>query len=216
MTYLELCNEVLQRLRENAVATVSQTSYSKLIGLYVNDAKRQVEDSWSWSALSVETPVITAPGTTTYTVVGSGVRQRDVVANIVTAGRQAQLTRVPLQWITDQQQLTTTQTGTPTYYAWNGNNGTDGKVELYPTPNLACTIMFNMTVPQVKLVADGDMMTVPDEPVIAGAYARALVERGEDAGLSSSEAYQMFKAVLSDYISIESSRDPDATQWVPT
>ena len=51
MTYLELVNDVLIRLREAEVETVSQTDYSKLIGKFVNDAKRQVEDAYSWNVL---------------------------------------------------------------------------------------------------------------------------------------------------------------------
>ena len=63
-----------------------------------------------------------------------------------------------------------------------------------------------MTVPQVALSADADIITVPSEPVIAGAVARALVERGEDGGLNSAEAYNLFKSVLADYISLEKER----------
>lgn len=50
-TYLQLVNDVLVRLRETPVSTVSQTSYSMLVGALVNDAKREVEDSWQWSQL---------------------------------------------------------------------------------------------------------------------------------------------------------------------
>lgn len=50
-TYLQLVNDVLVRLREPQVSTVSQTPYSALIGALVNDAKREVEDAWQWSQL---------------------------------------------------------------------------------------------------------------------------------------------------------------------
>ena len=50
-TYLQLVNDVLVRLRETTVSSVSQTSYSALIGALVNDAKREVEDAWQWSQL---------------------------------------------------------------------------------------------------------------------------------------------------------------------
>jgi len=50
-TYLQLVNDVLVRLREAQVSSVAQTSYSALIGALVNDAKREVEDAWQWSAL---------------------------------------------------------------------------------------------------------------------------------------------------------------------
>ena len=51
MTYLQLVNKVLVRLRENEVSTVSENSYSKLIGEYVNDAKRDVQNAWDWTGL---------------------------------------------------------------------------------------------------------------------------------------------------------------------
>lgn len=214
MTYLDLVNEVLRRLRENTVATVNQSAYSRLIGYYVNDSKRQVEDAWNWEALSQSLPVTTSPGTTTYTITGSGIRQKDVTANITTSGNQTPMRQVPAKWIQDQQQLTTTQSSRPYYFAWVGTDGTDSKVEVFPTPDGAYTLMFNMTVPQVNLSSDGDVLSVASEPVIAGAFARALVERGEDGGLASSEAYSMFKSVLADYISLEAARDISNDVWV--
>jgi hypothetical protein len=42
-----------------------------------------------------------------------------------------------------------------------------------------------------------------------------LVERGEDGGLSSSEAYTLFRSMLSDYIDLESNRYPENQQFVP-
>ena len=47
----------------------------------------------------------------------------------------------------------------------------------------------------------------------SGAYARALVERGEDGGLSSSEAQAIYKQVLSDYIATEAARSPESDVW---
>ena len=43
---------------------------------------------------------------------------------------------------------------------------------------------------------DADTLFVPKEPVVLLAYARSLVERGEDGGLNSSEAYALYKAAL--------------------
>jgi len=51
MTYLEIVNSVLRRLREREVLSVSESSYSKLIGDFVNDARNEVETAWGWSAL---------------------------------------------------------------------------------------------------------------------------------------------------------------------
>ena len=204
MTYLEIVNEVLLRLRESSVASVSTSAYSQLIGKFCNDAKRQVEDSWNWDCLSTTITIPTVGGTSTYTVTGSGIRQRDITVNDTT--NKTRLHNVPIQWIIDQQQLSTVTTGIPCYYAWNGTDGTDSKVELYTTPAGIFSLKFNLVVPQATLSNDATVITVPSEPVIAGAVARALVERGEDGGLSSGEAYALYKSVLSDYISLEKER----------
>ena len=54
MTYLELGNKEMRRLRESEVDTVQGTgnsnSYARLIGDFVNEAKSQVEVAWDWSA----------------------------------------------------------------------------------------------------------------------------------------------------------------------
>ena len=63
MTYLELVNDVLVRLRETAVSTVSETSYSALIGKFVNDAKRQIEDAFAWNVLGRTITLSTTSGT---------------------------------------------------------------------------------------------------------------------------------------------------------
>ena len=204
MTYLELVNDVLARLREDSVASVSTNAYSILIGKYVNDTKRSVEDAWTWDVLSVNTTLTTSAGTSNYLVPGSGYRQKGVTIN--DASNKVQLKNCPIQYILDQQQLSTVQNGNPFYFAWNGSNGTDSKVELYPTPNGAYSLYFDMFAAQAALSADTDVLLVPSEPVIAGAYARAIVERGEDGGLASSEAYGLYKGILADLISLESSR----------
>jgi len=211
-TYLQLVNDVLARLREQAVGTVSANAYSSLIGKFVNDSKRQVEDAWNWEALHSTLTVTTAAGTSNYTVTGIGRRFKNVTVNDDT--NDTRLLNVPNQWIRDQQQLTTTTNANPAYYAWNGTDGTDTKIELFPTPNGTYSIKVNAYVPQVDLSADGDVLTVQSEAVIMGAYARALVERGEDGGLNSSEAYQMFKSILSDQIALESSNFIENDCWV--
>lgn len=214
MEYLQLVNSVLVRLREEEVTSINETDYSALIGKFVNDAKRQVEDAWAWDALNSTITVTTVNGTTSYTVTGSGRRQKDVTVNDTT--NKATLRNVAMKWIEDQQQLSTVQAGPPIYYAWNGSDGTDSIVELYPTPNGAYSIKFNMNIPQADLSAAADVLSVPAEPVIFCAYARAIVERGEDGGLSSSEAYGLYKSSLSDHIAIESNRYIENDVWVAT
>lgn len=212
MTYLQLVNDVLARLRESEVPSVVSTTYAKLIGKFVNDAKRQVEDAFNWDALNTSALVTTTPGTTNYVVPGSGLRQKDVFINNTT--NRNRLLNIDLKWIRMQQQLSIVQSGSPTRYAWFGNDGTDSKIELFPTPNGNYVLKVNMYVPQAPLSADSDVLLIPSDAVVAGAYARALVERGEDGGLASSEAYGLYKGILADQIAIESGRFPENECWV--
>jgi hypothetical protein len=212
MTYLQLVNSVLARLRESSVAAVATNAYSSLIGKFVNDAKRQVEDAWNWDALNQTFTVNTSSGTSNYTVTGIGRRFKDVTVNDST--NDLCLRNVPAQWIRDQQQLSDVQNGNPVYFAWNGTDGTDSKIELFPTPNGTYALKINAYVPQADLSADADVLTIQSEAIVAGAYAFALVERGEDGGLNSSEAYGLFKGIMSDQIALESSRQSENSCWV--
>jgi hypothetical protein len=109
----------------------------------------------------------------------------------------------------------TPQTGAPMVYNFNGidSNG-DTQVDLFPIPDAEYQIFFNIYDPQPDLASDADQIKVPAEPVIQLTYARALVERGEDGGLQSSESYALFKQVLADYIAIESGRYVEEEAWV--
>lgn len=210
-TFLELVNDVLVRMREPEVSTVNENILSKLVGKQVNDAKRQVEDAFRWNALKSTVSVSTVNGTYNYTLTGTNARTKilDVWNN--TEKNYLKQAAAPLmkQWL-----LGVGDTGVPYYFNFNGidSNGAQ-KVDLYPIPDAAYSLQFDLIIPQTNLVNDSDTMYVPMEPVTHLAYAKALVERGEDGGLQSSEAYALFRQVLADYVAIESGRYPEGEIW---
>jgi hypothetical protein len=215
-TYLELVNEVLVRLREPEVGSVNENALSKLVGAFINDSKRTVEDAYNWNALTTTLTATTLPAIFNYTLVNSGARFK--VIEVYNATGRFHLSPKTTREMTSLFISTATpEQGVPSYYNFNGidNNG-DTQVDLYPVPNDLYTIFFNIYQPQAKLAVDGDTLKVPSEPVTQLAYARSLVERGEDGGLNSSEAYALYKQVLADYISIESSRYPEEESWEST
>jgi len=213
-TYLDLVNDVLIRLREPTVSTVQENVLSKLIGKLVNDSKRQVEDAYNWNALTTTITAVTTASVFSYNLTGSGSRFKVIDAYNYSA-RHA-LTPVPTAnanaaFLTSGSTL---QQGSVSYYNFNGITTTgDTKVDVYPVPETAETLLFNLYVPQNALANDADALMVSSEPVILGAFARALVERGEDGGLNSSEAYGLYKASLADAIAIESSRYSEEETW---
>jgi len=104
----------------------------------------------------------------------------------------------------------------PSMYSFEGVDASgDTKVTLYPRPDAVYSLRFSLTVPQATLAADGTSVLVPDVLVAQNAYARALAERGEDGGLTSSEAYQLYRTMLSDYIALEGTRYPENQEFVP-
>jgi hypothetical protein len=191
-TYLETVNDVLIRLRENEVTAVTDTAYSKLISKYVVDAQRQVEDSYNWNALSNTLTMVTVPTLFNAVLVGSGVRFRliDVIDDTNNKVLQYRSSKEMNDLFLNQSQLL----GPPEYFNFNGVSPEgDTQVDLYPIPDGAYTIRFNIIQPQDPLQFDADKLLVPAEPVIFLAYAKALAERGEDGGMSTSEAYQLYQ-----------------------
>jgi len=71
-------------------------------------------------------------------------------------------------------------------------------------------------VPENDMVNDSDTTKLPKEPIVLSALARSLVERGEDGGLGSSEAYALAKKSLGDLIALELARSPENDAWIPT
>lgn len=212
-TYLELVNDVLVRMREPEVSTVQENTLSKLIGKLINDSKRQVEDSYKWSSLITDIPLTTIADIPTYAVAGSGHRYK--VSELHNTTKYIGLKTVSLATYNLWSGSTAApQKGAPNYYCFNGidSNG-DAKVMFWPVPDGTYGINVQLYVPQENLAADTDTLKVPTEPVILGAFARALVERGEDGGLNSSEAYGLYKASLADAIAIESSRFVEEDGW---
>jgi hypothetical protein len=213
MTFLELVNDVLVRLREPVVTTFNETTYSTLIGKFINDAKRQVEDAFSWNALGATITVTTAASTSTYSLTGAG--QKFQVMDVINTTSLLGLKNISFVDMNRKLNFAPVATETPTEYAFDGVDGSyDTQVKLYPIPNAVYTVKFMLTVPQPTLALDATVVKVPDVLVVQNAYARALVERGEDGGLSSSEAYNLYRAMLSDYIALEGTRYPENQEFV--
>jgi hypothetical protein len=213
MNYIQLVNSVLRRLRETEVSSVADNAYSKLIGEFVNDAKRQAEDAYPWNALSDTLTASTADGIFNYVLVGSGQRFR--VIDVLNDTSNSVVQNATTRWMNEQFLLTSVQNGSPAYYNFNGTNSNgDTQVDLFPIPNGVYELRFNIIKPQVALVSDADTLLIPSEPVIFNATARAMAERGEDGGIASGEMYAIYKQSLADAIAIESGRYIEESAWM--
>lgn len=211
--YLELTNSVLRRLREPEATSVTDNEYVKLIATYINDAKRQVEDAYNWNSLSETLSATTGADIFNYVLTGTGQRFR--VIDVINDTSNYVMRNATTRWMDDMFLIANPAKGAPMYYNFNGtdSNG-DTQVDLFPIPNGVYNLRFNVIRPQPELVANSDILLVPHEPVIFNAYARAIAERGEDAGITGNEAYALYLTSLADAIALESGRYIEESEWI--
>jgi len=212
-TYLVLVNDVLRKLRHNTVTSVGSSDYSQLIGLMVNQAKREVEDAWTWLELRRYINVTTVSGTQRYALTGFGERYRlDCIRNDAYSG--AIIKSVESAWF--ENQYPTDQAGRPQYWRATTTDGNgDPQIDLYPVPNAAETLRVHGWINQDDLSLDADILKVPSWPVVLGAYVHAIEERGEDAGTSLSKAQAEYQGALDDAIARDNlnSAKGTASDW---
>ncbi len=204
MTYREIINSVLRRLREDTIDSDwsgdlydsnNVTAYQKLIGELVNDTKKNVESYHSWNALRESFNVTTSAGTMQYTLGDAerGAGSSFTVLDVINQTTGTVLKQVSNEWVNQQVfPLSAISSGEPTAYAFNGisqasiNREPDFNIDLYPVPNAAQLISVNIVGAQTELKEAAQVLRVPSQPVILGAWARAVAERGEDGGTISS------------------------------
>lgn len=215
MTYLEIINDVLIRLREAEVTSPTETTYSKLIGKYVNQAKREVEDSYEWTALKNTVQATTVSGDYRYTL--DDIKERFVITSIFNDTTNRELFIKPSWWMATQFNVHGV-TGEPFWYDLPGVDETTGdyQIDLYPIPNAVWTININLNRRQADLVTAATETAVPSYPIMLRALYSALVERGEDGGLMAAEAYRDYKQSLGDAIAIDEKRSARGVKdwWV--
>jgi hypothetical protein len=211
MTYLQIVNAVLRRLREEEVASLNENEYSALIADLVNVTKQEIENAWDWAVLRNTLTVTTVDGIFNWILNDSGTRFR--VLDAYNATQRCWLQLRPTEWMDERFAVVeTVPKAPPQFYAFNGvNSNGDTQVDLYPIPDKEYTIRFNIVQPQKDLIVAADTPLVPYQLVIEGAVSRAISERGEDGGSSDQEF--RYNRLLSDYISIEAGRKPYETIW---
>ena len=219
MTYLEIINNVLRRLREDQAVSWSGdltsannvTDYQMMIGDFVNEAKREVEDAWNWNILRASTTISTVADTQSYSLTGTSDRSRIIMAQEQSNGTilqemadgYLQFTKYPTSAV---------QKTIPHYYAVTGID-TTLTVEFDPVPDAAYNITFRVVNPQADFTQASTVLKVPYMPVVLGAWARAIAERGEDGGSMSDMVAAQYTNALADAIQQDAGRTVGETTW---
>jgi len=210
VTYLDLVNNVLRRLREDEVTTVSSNTYSKMSGDFVNDAKKLVEAAWDWSALRTTLTVTTSADVFNYVLTGS--QNKIKILNALNDTSNLTLEYQTQVYFDDKYLLNTPASGAPAFYTFNGVNASgDTQIDVYPKPDGVYTLRFNCTLRNDDLTADTDNMLIPAQPVIHTAIALLARERGETGGTSAPEYFGIADKYLSDAIALDAQKHPEET-----
>ena len=213
MTYLQAVNQVLQRLRESTVTQTSSNSYSSLIAVYVNDAKRMVEDAWEWSVLQQTFNITTSSGVFGYAL--NGADQRTRIFQVLNDTEDHEILKTTNKQMNRNFKLGDTQNASPIHWDLNGYDS-DGQpiINFWPVPDSAYEIDVNTIDPQPDLDTDTDTFLVPSHLVVLAAYAMAVEERGEQGGISAPSAWARYQESLADAIAIDASRHHySETSW---
>tara|TARA_S200002703_G_scaffold148203_1_gene144693 strand:+ start:863 stop:1507 length:645 start_codon:yes stop_codon:yes gene_type:complete len=212
MTYLELVNNILLRLREREVTSVNDNAYSKLIGVFINEAKTEIENVWNWSALRETLTLTTESGVFAYEL--NGTQNNFSVMDVVNQNGDFFM-EYRTQHDFNQFYLNQNpETGNPRYYNFNGVSADrDTMVDLYPKPDAVYTIFFNIIQRTTNMTENSDTLKIPDQPVLNLAYAKAIEERGEDGGISASSAYATAQRILNDAVAQDAARHSEEVVW---
>ena len=210
MTYLNLVNNVLRRLREDEVTNVSESTYSKMVGDFVNDAKELVETAWDWSALRTTLTITTAADDYTYSLTGSG--NEGKVLNLINDTSNLVMQYQTQNWFDDKFFVQTPASGAPEYFTYNGVDGSgDTQIDVYPKPDGVYSLKAKMVLRNVPLSTDSDTLAIPSSPVIHMAIALLARERGETGGTSTAEYFAIADKHLSDAIALDAQKHPEET-----
>lgn len=224
MTYLDLINAVLVRLREERVtaSTFDLNPYSRVIAAAVNDAKRQVENAWNWSA-NRHVATITVTAGNNIIQLPNSVDTAYVPLRVANADTKVWLQEATGTAMDNIYNVATAPTGVPTKWAsyhnyWNDANESDpfnGRMQLRLNTSVDVDTDFDVyhTRQQGDLVDSSNVLKIPSLPVFALATALASRERGEIGNTPSSELFGLAAQYLSDAIANDSARFPDDLLW---
>ena len=208
MTYLNLMNSVLRRLREEETSSVTSTTYVKMVGDFINDAKTLVGQAADWSALRETITISTTASDNTYSLTGGGDNIK--VMSMLNDTQNCFMEYQTKDWFNEQLYISSAAEGTPRYYTYNGlDSSGDTQILVGPTPDAVYSIRVDTVKRQTDLSANTDELLIPAMPVIHLAVALLARERGETGGTSTAEYFTIANQYLSDAIAIDAAKHPE-------
>lgn len=212
MTYIQLVNQVLVRLREEQVATLvgEDDNVVLLVASLVNDARRRVSDAHTWNAYRETWIEPTTTGVATISLTDAG-KYATIESVYSDEGHSLRL-----RSLADIRRLAAEggDSGDPYFYSPDGLDASgDLRLRLSPTPDAAKNLTVYGYKQPVDLVGDDDVCNLPPTAVFSLAYAMAAAERGESGGQPVAELYAHASNTLSDAIALDASLNTLDDVW---
>lgn len=221
MTFLQLVNQVLKRLREDEVNAIPDDGYPALVAGFVNDAKEEIEDKGPWYSLrsTVNRTMTVGEDNVDFTAETNDRSYLMFTNNIPqiyisTAGEERHLQLVQPNemanlWLFNPD----TPNATPDYVSYTKDE-TGLMFRVFPAPDAALTLRARLVIPQDALEDDADELSIPSGPVWRLALLMAMEERGEEFAGPLARAEQRYNSALNDAMSADFLRDPLTAEGV--
>jgi hypothetical protein len=196
MTYLQMVNGVLTRLREDNVTTVDGNDdvVVLLVKDFINDAKRQVENAHTWTALATEWEFTTTPNDPSVVLTNTA---SSCIIDYIYDDNGVELNQADRSYVRKQSKQAGSTTNTPRVFCIDGvGPNSDLKLKLFPTPKEAEDYTVYGFKGSDDLTADTDTCHIAPLAIIYMATAMAARERGEVGGQTPQELLLLAKEYL--------------------
>ena len=214
MNYIDIVNSVHRRIRERQVTSLFENPQSSVVAELVNDAKRYVENAHDWTALRQSIIVTTADGVGSYSLPGTG--NRATIKDVRETTQGSVIQQVSAAWVRRQEVISDLIVSRPSYWASDGVDASgDAKVKFWPTPNGIYTMDIFAVVRTPDLVAEGDVVTIPSQPILLMATAIAIQERGGADSIETQSAYTLAQKSLGEHVMLDAALNPEEQIWYP-
>jgi hypothetical protein len=218
LTFLQIVNRILERMRESTVAAYNTTDYSTLISNMVNQVKAEIEAAWQWHALRNTFSVTCTDGVSHYALTDSGSNAKIIDGwNTTTGGKLAKGTNSKFNSRFFGVGSASVAAGSPTEYLPAGLDANlDIAVDVWPVPTSSHldTLKFNVYVPQDDLAAGATVPLVPQNVLIEEVIARLLHEKGEEGAHQPMPGDTfIMRELLASAIAADAGDDPDEMDW---
>lgn len=213
-TLLQITNQVLKRLREDAALDLTTEAYHNLVGSLVADMAAEVNESMEWGQLDHEVTVAVLAATRDYDLGGSTTDRSRLLYDSCnrpmaylfddgadTEGQQM----IQMDWKDMERRYQHDRDLTnqdPLYFSLHRDQSApqDGwHLKLWPEPTTTRTIRIWFNTPEAELDVDTDEaveIKAPNRPIMLGALYLALNERGEEIGEPGNVAEQRYLRAL--------------------